>query len=155
VALVGRGSATSRTPLAVIVPDPSADDPFADLPVSMSAELKTWLFSSELDAIFRLPDGTLVALGPPERISPGFAFFPLTRPWRRGEPATTNYKMALDGTITKRRRLSATHIESTETRFGPADLVPTGALADRCDDCGSVSFTTLRDRDHHEACGRP
>jgi hypothetical protein len=152
---VGRGAATSRTPLAVIVPDASADDPFAGLPVPMSAELKTWLLSSELDAIYRLPDGAVVALGPPERISPGFAFLPLSRPWRRGEPATTNYKMALDGTITKRRRLSATHIESTETPFGPSDLVPTGALAERCDDCGAVSFARLRDCDHHETCGRP
>lgn len=152
---MGRGWAGSRTPLPAIVPGRTADDPLTEFPERMSAELERWLLSAELDGIYRLPNGVEVALCPLERVTPGFVRFPLSRPWRRGAPATTNYVMALDGSITKLRRLDATHVESSEMPFGPADLVPTGTVADCCYSCGAVSFTALHWSDHDETCGRP
>lgn len=76
-------------------------------------------------------------------------------PWHRRQPAQTNYEIALDGAVSKVRRLSPTKSHRQRTPFAAYELDHTQRYADRCDACGATSFTTLQDGEHDLSCMRP
>jgi hypothetical protein len=107
------------------------------------------------DEIFRLPDGAVVSVLPPERVSPGPLRFGLSRQWRRRSPPKGHYEISADGSILKLRLVAEGSFTSRAAGFRLEDIKSTGRFADRCDDCGATSFETLREGDHDRTCARP